>query len=108
ERRLSVVTRGPEGARMYISRRDASNQPGARQFQTIEIPGINVKVKSLTGAGDVFAAAFFLKAADKTVSALDAGNFANAVASLSLRELGVGTVPNLDEVEKLLDEAYGP
>ena len=104
ERRLSVVTRGPEGARIYMRRREEDERPGARQFQTIEIPGIDVKVKSLTGAGDVFAAAFFLKAADKKTSALDAGRFANAVASLSLRELGVGTVPSLDEVEALLED----
>lgn len=104
ERRLSVVTRGPAGARIYYSKPEdeATRQPGARQFQTLDIPGIDVKVESLTGAGDVFAAAFFLKAADKTVSAREAGMFANAIAALSLRELGVGTVPTLDEVEAVL------
>lgn len=104
ERRLSVVTRGPEGARIYFSKRDGGEpaMPGARRFQTIDIPGIDVDVKSLTGAGDVFAAAFFLKASDKRVSALDAGRFANAIAALSLREVGVGTVPSLAEVEEIL------
>lgn len=104
ERRLSVVTRGPAGARIYYSKHEdeATRQPGARQFQTMDIPGIDVKVQSLTGAGDVFAAAFFLKAADKTVSAREAGMFANAIAALSLRDIGVGSVPPISEVEKIL------
>lgn len=106
-RRLSVVTRGPAGARVYYSSRvsDEEYRPGAPQFKTLEIPGFDVKVKSLTGAGDVFAAAFFLKAADKTVSARDAGRFANAIATLSLREIGVATVPSLEEVEEVLRDS---
>lgn len=104
ERRLSVVTHGPQGARIYFSKREEDEEPtpGTRRFQTIDIPGIDVDVKSLTGAGDVFAAAFFLKAADKRVSALEAGRFANAIAALSLREVGVGTVPDLKEVDEVL------
>src|SRR5699024_4294904 len=48
ERRMSVITRGPEGAQIIAS------------DQKIDIPGYNVKIEDLTGAGDVFAAAFFL------------------------------------------------
>jgi len=92
ERRLSVVTMDKNGARVI-----AGGQP-------IELPGFNVKVKDLNGAGDVFAAAFFLKAADKTVSARTAGRFANAVAALSLREIGVGSIPSQREIEALLEE----
>lgn len=91
ERRLSVVTLDEEGARVIAG------------GQTIELPGFKVDAKSLTGAGDVFAAAFFIKAADKTVSARNAGRFANAVAALSLREIGVGSIPSVEEVEVLLD-----
>lgn len=106
ERRLSVVTRGAAGARIYYSKHEdeATREPGARQFKTMDISGVNVKVESLTGAGDVFAAAFFLKAADKKVSAKDAGMFANAIAALSLREVGVGSIPPISEVEKLLSQ----
>ena len=71
---------------------------------TVDGTGVDVKVESLTGAGDVFAAAFFLKAADKSVSAREAGMFANAIAALSLRDIGVGSVPPISEVEKLLEE----
>ena len=92
ERRLSVVTLDEEGARVIAG------------GQTIDLPGFRVDAKDLTGAGDVFAAAFFLKAADKTVSARTAGRFANAVAALSLRHVGVASVPSMAEIEALLEE----
>lgn len=104
ERRMSVVTRGPEGATIYHSLgKTADLRPGEKQFRMVDIPGVNVKVKSLTGAGDVFAAAFFMKASEQTSSALDAGRYANAVAALSLREVGVGVVPDMKEVDALLE-----
>lgn len=103
ERRMSVVTRGPEGATIYHSLGKGVEVPvGKPKYRTIDIPGIPIKIKSLTGAGDVFAAAFFMKASEATSSALDAGRFANAVAALSLREVGVGVVPELSEVDALL------
>ena len=92
ERRLSVVTLDEEGARVIAG------------GQVIELPGFKVDARDLTGAGDVFAAAFFLKAADKRVSARSAGRFANAVAALSLREVGVASVPAPAEIEALLEE----
>jgi sugar/nucleoside kinase (ribokinase family) len=88
--RLAVITRGKDGARII-----ARGQP-------IDLPGFKVKTKDLTGAGDVFAAAFFMKASDKTIAAVTAGRFANAVAALSLREIGVDHVPHMDEVDALL------
>jgi sugar/nucleoside kinase (ribokinase family) len=90
ERRLGVVTQGPDGARIIA---------GGQKF---ELPGFKVPVKDLTGAGDVFAAAFFIKASDRTVSAEKAGTFANAVAALSLSDVGAQTVPHMDEVDALL------
>lgn len=103
ERRMSVVTRGPQGATIYHSiGRAADAQPGEKYYRMVDIPGIDVKVKSLTGAGDVFAAAFFMKASEQSTSALEAGRFANAVAALSLHELGVGVVPDMRDVKALL------
>ncbi len=90
DRRMSVMTRGPEGAEVIAS------------GQKIEIPGHNVKVADLTGAGDVFAAAFFLKASDRTVSALRAGEYANAVAALSIREVGAHGIPSRRQIDELL------
>lgn len=105
ERRMSVVTRGPEGATIYHSvPEDPDARPGTRNFRTVDIPGMNVKVKSLTGAGDVFAAAFFMKAAEQSSSAVEAGRFANVVAALSRRDIGVGAVPRMKEVNEVLGE----
>ncbi len=90
DRRLGVVTQGADGARIIA---------GGQKF---ELPGFKVPVRDLTGAGDVFAAAFFLKASDRTVSAEKAGTFANAVAGLSLSEVGAQSVPHMREVDTLL------
>lgn len=90
ERRLSVITMGKDGARIIAG------------GHLIDLDSFKVVTKDLTGAGDVFAAAFFLKAADRTSSAKGAGRFANAVAALSLREVGVSSVPTMQEVDDLL------
>jgi len=91
EQRLAVITRGKDGARVIA------------RGQTIDLPGFKVKTKDLTGAGDVFAAAFFMKAADRSIAAATAGRFANAVAALSLREVGVEAVPTMAQVDALLE-----
>jgi sugar/nucleoside kinase (ribokinase family) len=89
-RRLAVITRGEWGSRVIY----------AGQHQ--ELPGYKIEAKDLTGAGDVFATAFFIKATDRTVSAVNAARFANAVAALSLREIGPKGIPTLDEVTEFL------
>jgi len=91
-RRLGVVTTGESGARVLYG--------GER----VELPGYPVRTVDLTGAGDVFAAAFFIRASDRTVSAATAGRFANAVAALSLRAVGAGGVPTLAEVDAFLEQ----
>lgn len=90
-RRLGVVTLGELGARIAYG--------GSRA----ELPSYPVKTVDLTGAGDVFAAAFFIRASDRAVSAITAGQFANAVAALSLRGIGPSCVPTLNEVTALLE-----
>ncbi len=90
DRRLGVITQGADGARIIA---------GGQKF---ELPGFRAPVADLTGAGDVFAAAFFMKASDRTVSAEKAGTFANAVAALSLSEVGAQSVPHMKEVDALL------
>lgn len=91
ERRLSVITRDAEGAQVIAG------------GEKIDLPGHNVKVVDPSGAGDVFAAAFFLKASDRTVSGRNAGIYANAVAALSISEVGPFGVPNRKQVQRLLD-----
>lgn len=89
-RRLGVITMDRNGARIIAG------------GSTLELGGYKVPVKDATGAGDVFAAGFFLKASDRTISAENAGKFANAVAALSLREIGAQAVPTLRQVEELI------
>ena len=59
-----------------------------------------MKTVDLTGAGDVFAAAFFTKASDPAISPVTAGRYANLVAALSLRGVGPGSVPPITEIEE--------
>jgi sugar/nucleoside kinase (ribokinase family) len=89
-RRIGVVTLGPNGCQLIYA--------GHRT----ELPGYPVKTVDLTGAGDVFAAAFFVKASDRAVSPVTAGNFANLVAALSLRGVGPDCVPPIAEIEERL------
>lgn len=88
--RLGVVTLGESGARVVYG------------GQRAELPGFPVRTADLTGAGDVFAAAFFVRASDRAASAVTAARFANAVAALSLRGVGPASVPTLAAVETLL------
>jgi hypothetical protein len=87
-RRIGVVTLGENGCIIQYAGHRA------------ELPGYPVKTVDLTGAGDVFAAAFFTKAADRTVSPVTAGNYANLVAALSLRGVGSDAVPTIPEIEE--------
>ena len=86
-RRIGVVTLGPNGCKLLYA------------GQRAELAGYPVRSIDLTGAGDVFAAAFFLKAADRTVSPVTAGLYANLVAALSLRGVGPEAVPPIEEIE---------
>ncbi len=91
DRRLAAITRGENGAQVIAG------------GEKLELPGYRVGVQDLTGAGDVFAAAFFLKASDRTVSARKAGEYANAVAALSISRIGPFGVPNRKQVKELLE-----
>ena len=90
ERRIGVVTLGENGCNILYAGHRA------------ELPGYPVKTVDLTGAGDVFAAAFFTKAADRTVSPVTAGIYANLVAALSLRGVGSEAVPTIAEIDDRL------
>jgi sugar/nucleoside kinase (ribokinase family) len=87
-RRIGVITLGPNGCILMYGGHRA------------DLPGYPVKTVDLTGAGDVFAAAFFSKAADPTISPVTAGRYANLVAALSLRDVGPGSVPSIAEIEE--------
>ena len=59
-----------------------------------------------TGAGDIFAAAFFIQYREGG-DFIKAAQFANACASLSVRKVGLESIPSPSEVEAHLVELYG-
>ena len=87
-----MVTLGPSGCQLTYAGKRA------------DLPGYPVKPADLTGAGDVFAAAFFLRASDRRVSPVSAGRFANLVAALSLRGVGPDAIPPMAEIEERYKE----
>ena len=59
----------------------------------IEVPAFKVPVVDLTGAGDVFTAAFFYRIADPSNTPEEALRFAHAAAGLSLGGVGASRNP---------------
>jgi sugar/nucleoside kinase (ribokinase family) len=83
--RLAVVTRGELGSDVYLKNR------------VEHMPAYAAQEVEPTGAGDVFAGAFFLKYAE-TRDPVVAADWANCVASFAVEGPGVSTIPTLDQV----------
>ena len=92
--KIGVETLGANGCRLYF------------EDQTIHVPVKPEIEVDPTGAGDIFAAAFFVRY-QQTKDCLKAAQFANACASLSVGKVGIAGVPNLAEVEAHQLELYG-
>ncbi len=92
-RRLGAITMGDNGSRIIYG------------GKTDHVAAYKVDVADATGAGDTYAAAFFTKATDRSVSAIKAAQFASAVSALSLTGVGVAGIPTLAGVEKFLETA---
>lgn len=60
--------------------------------QCSDLPGLKVNEIDSTGAGDIFAAAFFIRL-HETDNPTEAGQFANTVASASITRRGVHSTP---------------
>ncbi len=84
--RLLVVTDGPHGARVYWN----------RDQRRILAP--RVHEVDPTGAGDIFAAAFFIRLR-QTRDPWESARFANSLASASVTRSGIDSVPTPAEVE---------
>ncbi len=86
---ILVVTVGPEGCLVYVGGE-------ARHVPVTPVPEVDP-----TGAGDIFAAAFFvhLRQGDDPWAAAD---FANRVAALSVGRAGWSATPTPKEVEHLI------
>lgn len=91
--RLGVITMGQDGAKVIYG------------GQRANIPAFKVDVADHTGAGDTFAAAFFIGATDRAVSAPRAARFASAASGMSLREVGMHSIPDRAQVEAFMRTA---
>jgi len=90
--RLLVVTRGADGATVYW------------REQQRHFPAPQVAVVDTTGAGDIFAAAFFVRLYH-TRDPWEAARFAVALASASVTRQGLASVPTADEIRQALARA---
>jgi sugar/nucleoside kinase (ribokinase family) len=91
--RLGVITMGQDGAKVIYGGHRAN------------IPAFKVDVADHTGAGDTFAAAFFIGATDRAISAPKAARFASATSGMSLREVGMHSIPSRTEVDTFMRTA---
>ncbi len=86
-----AVTRGPEGCTLYAH--------GTREH----IPPWPAREVDSTGAGDVFAAAFFVRLVE-TGDPVASARFAGCVAALAVEGVGVSSIPTRTELESRLAE----
>jgi sugar/nucleoside kinase (ribokinase family) len=84
-----VLTDGAHGARLYTE--------GTMRV----VPAVTVRQVDPTGAGDIFAAAFFVRL-QQTGNALHAARLANQVAAASVAREGLAGVPSAREVQAAL------
>lgn len=87
--RLLVVTRGAAGCVVY-------HQGEERRFPALNIPEIDP-----TGAGDIFAAAFFIRFRETDGDPWEAARFATLAAGPGVRRRGLKGVPTPGEVERM-------
>jgi hypothetical protein len=84
--RVLVITQGEEGCTVFV------RGQGARQFRAPRVQEVDP-----TGAGDVFAAAYFIHYYE-TEDPWASAKFANHVAAISVTRSGLASVPSRDEV----------
>jgi sugar/nucleoside kinase (ribokinase family) len=89
--RLLIVTRGAAGCTLHW------------RGQAHAIPAPRVRpVVDPTGAGDIFAAAFFCRLRQTPDDPLGAARFATQLASASVTRAGLGSIPTPEEIEEAL------
>ncbi len=89
--RLLAVTEGRAGSRVFW-------HGDSRRLRAPKVDEVDA-----TGAGDVFAAAFFVRLLN-TRDPWEAARFANQVAAISVKRLGMAGVPTYDEIQRCLTE----
>lgn len=89
--RVLVVTEGADGCRVYWN-------GDVRRFSAPVVQEVNA-----TGAGDIFAAAFFIRL-KQTQDPWEAARFATLIASNSVTRSGLASVPTHTEIQDTLIE----
>lgn len=89
--RVLVVTEGPNGARLYWN-------GDLRRFRPPKMVEIDP-----TGAGDIFAAAFFFRLST-TRDPWEAARFATHLAAFSVQRFGLEGIPTAEEVQSCMTE----
>ncbi len=89
--RTMVVTLGAKGCRVYTSGEE-------RHVPVVPMPEVDP-----TGAGDIFAAAFFVRLREQG-DPVSAAHFANCVAALSVQRSGWAGTPTVDEIARIMCE----
>ena len=89
--RITAVTEGYLGARIYWN-------GDVRSFSAPDVPAADA-----TGAGDIFAAVFFIRLA-RTKDPWEAGSLAVKLASLSVTRPGLKGIPTLYEIQTTMIE----
>ncbi len=89
--RLLAVTEGIAGARVFWN-------GDSRRFRAPKVQEVDA-----TGAGDVFAAAFFARLLN-TRDPWEAARFANQVAAISVTRPGIAGIPSYEEIQRCLME----
>ena len=91
--KVLAVTEGPAGARLYWN-------GDLRRFRTPSLEEVDA-----TGAGDIFAAAFFWRLY-VTRDPWAAARFATHLASFSVRRFGLDGIPTQEEIKTCLVEVF--
>jgi hypothetical protein len=89
--RILVVTEGPAGARVYWN-------GDVRRFQAPKMEEVDA-----TGAGDIFAAAFFVRLY-LTRDPWESARFANKIAAASVTKRGLESIPTAEEIQEYMIE----
>lgn len=90
--RILAVTEGAEGTRLYWN-------GDVRRFR----PPVISEIVDTTGAGDIFAAAFFVRLYT-TRDPWEAARFATQLASISITRSGLEGIPTPEEIEESMVE----
>lgn len=92
--RILAVTEGSEGTRLYWN-------GDVRRFR----PPIISEVVDTVGAGDIFAAAFFVRLYS-TRDPWEAARFATQLATISVTRSGLNSVPTFEEIQESMIEVF--